>query len=325
MENLVSDRSRSRRRATSITALALAALLAASGCQSQSTKPQLAYTTAPWTFKSSAGRKLTTEHFDVYSTLKDSELEQAVPAVLEAAYAQCLRIAPPERSDGPRLTCYVFGDRHDWDAFTRHQFPEKYPVYRKIRHGGYTEGPVAVICSTSRGATLATIAHESWHQYVAARFHSPIPAWLNEGLACYTESFDFAGKQPQFKPQHNTFRMNALRKALREDSLIPLETLLDTDAGIVVNLERSNATQTYYAQAWALTAFLRHGPYAPQFAKLTRDLTDGRFAARVGATRIVEGMTDESFGVAAFVTYLGSDLETIDKAYRQFMLDKARY
>jgi hypothetical protein len=50
-------------------------------------------------------------------------------------------------------------------------------------------------------------------------------------------------------------------------------------------------TRRYYAQAWALITFLRHGAggrYGGAFCTLLNDIADGKYRARVSAARLIQ-------------------------------------
>ena len=286
----------------------LALALAGSGCATFSGPDRAPATMQPWSQEGFTGRRITTAHFDIISTIRDPEFEIALPTFVEAAYKRYEATLPPPGGADTKLTMYVFGTRTEWERFTRRRFPVRYPIYSQIHAGGFTEGDVSVSFYPNRAATLATLAHEGWHQYVGSRFDSPIPAWLNEGLACAHEAVQFAGSEPRFTPRHNTFRINNLREAVRMDTLLSLDQIIATDAGRMIGGGDARRTETYYAQAWALVDFLRHGAggrYADAFDRLLADIANDTFRVHLSAARL--GMTDgaPALGELAFQTYFG--------------------
>ena len=305
-----------------VTCLLGAALLVLVGCASGGPKlftPRTTYTTAEWSYQGEPGRVLTTEHFDIHSTLLDAELEQVLPRFLEAAYRRYEATQPPLRESTRRLQTYVFGTRREWLHYTQLRSPQRAPVYAKIHQGGYTEGDTSAQFYTTRSGLLATLAHEGWHQYSGARFAARMPAWLDEGLAAYHESFSFAGDEPEFKPLHNTFRINALRSAVQRGELFHLRELIVTHAGEVILNSQRSTTQTYYAQVWGLATFLRHGAhgrYAGQFKRMLHDAADGSLRARANAARLAcDDPVGATYGEAVFYTYFGTDLEQLNTEY----------
>ena len=297
------------------------ALLTLVGCETAG-PASVEFTRQGWSREGLTGRKYTTAHFDIVSTLRDPEFEQALPGFVEAAYQRYQSTLPAAPDDGTRLTMYVFGTRSEWKRYTQRHFPTRYELYRRIRDGGFTEGDVSVSFYTSRAATLATLAHEGWHQYADSRLDAPIPAWLNEGLACCHEAVEFAGRKPRFTPRHNTFRINALREAVRRDELLSLREIVDTDAGHVISRDHGLIAGVYYAQAWALITFLRHGDqgrHAGAFDEMLTDLAEGNFSVRVSAAGLTArddaGVT---FGNAAFREYFGRKPEDLQDEYYDY-------
>ncbi len=100
--------------------------------------------------------------------------------------------------------------------------------------------------------TFGVIFHEYVHSIVNLNFgRSEVPAWFNEGLAEYYETFTIENDQkvkvglPQ--PHHLAL--------LQQKSLIPLQTILNFS-----NSQLSNSGDTYrdffYSESWALTHYL---------------------------------------------------------------------
>ena len=308
-----------------------ATILFASSCRT--IEPRVIETSVSveaWTDEGLSGRRLTTDHFEIISTLHDEALEAALPGFLEATYRQYVETVAPADADAKPMTTYIFGHRTEWQRFTRQRFPTRYDLYSRIFSGGFTEGDTSVSFFSSRSATLATLAHEGWHQYLGSRFRTPIPAWLNEGFACYHEAVDFAGSEPRFTPEHNTFRINALRSAIHADRLLPLREIIATDAGRIIAHNPRGAAQAYYAQVWALATFLRHGAggrYASSLQRLFDDMTAGTFGVQVSAARVTGGgrAKGESFGATAFRAYFHCDPETLEGEYRNHLLRLAGF
>lgn len=283
----------------------------------------------PWTQESFSGKRITTEHFDVFSTVRDDEFELGLPAFVEAVYRRYEATLPSPAGKGDRLSVYIFGTRFEWSSFTQRRFPHRGALYSKIGAGGFTEKGVSVLFYVDRGATLATLAHEGWHQYVESRFDVRIPAWLNEGLACYHEAVECAGVEPVFTPQRNTFRIAAVREALQRDTLMTLSELVNTNAGEVISQDHSGITRVYYTQAWSLVTFLRHrraGRYAAQFNRLLQDVSDGSYAVRLSAARLASaGKPQTSLNEVVFETYFGCAPEELADEYYDYIVRLVGY
>lgn len=278
-----------------------------------------------WSFDNVAGRKLVTDHFEIHSTLRDAPFEDALPEFLEAAYRQYVELLPPKKV-GTRMPTYIFADRRQWERFAAERFPARFPVYQRIGGGGFAEGDVCVAYYLGqRSGTLSVLAHEGMHQYFAHHFDVSLPAWLNEGLACYCESYELRQGQPRFTPRHNTFRINALRDALSAQSLLSLEEMLATDAGQVIVRGVSRKVRTYYAQAWAMVVFMRHGAdgkYRDGFDRMMADIVSGdlNVVARAAKIRAPEpGAT--SFGESVFLAYISEDPATFQQEFDAYVHD----
>jgi hypothetical protein len=292
-------------------------------CTNPLSRGPVEVTRESWDAQGLPGTHLATSHFDLYTTVDDAELLDFLPHFLEAAYGRYVEILPPNAEPATKLQTYLFATQRQWDSFTRRRFPSRYNVYSRIQMGGFSEGDTCVVYYLpQRGDTLAVIAHEGMHQYFGSQFQQRIPAWLNEGLACYCEGFDIAGNKTRFSATNNRFRINALRDALRSEGLLDLTDFLSTNAGKVIHKSRSRLTRSYYAQAWALIAYLRDGApaeYRAGLKELLEDVRRGDLNRRARATRVSsESASRMSFGEAVFRTYVTDDLEEFDLRFREY-------
>ena len=73
------------------------------GCATTTPSP-ITFDSQEWTDGGFAGRRLSTQHFDIYSTLRDEDFESALPGFLEAAYGayQKLFRSPTGRNERHR-------------------------------------------------------------------------------------------------------------------------------------------------------------------------------------------------------------------------------
>ena len=299
-------------------------LPAVPACGPQGHGPNFQLDEQTWSFRGSSGVHMTTDHFDIYTTVDDEQLRDYLPGFLETLYHEryaALLPAPPDSER--RLQTYLFANQYQWMEFTRERFPGRHEVMTSVQVGGFSSGDICVTrYMHPRLYTLSVIAHEGLHQYFGTHFDQRIPAWLNEGLATYCEGFEVRGDRPVFHPLRNSFRFNPLRTALAEDTLLPIADFLATDAGQVIIQSESSLTRTYYAQAWATAVFLQHGgvrQYARGFKRMLADIAGGTFEDRVRATRITSANpAGMSFGEAVFQTYITADLETFERQFRDF-------
>jgi len=294
------------------------------GCRSNPSLPEFTAVEEEWSYGQRTGKLLRTDHFEIRTTAADPEFVDVLPLFLETAYQQYAELVPVATPAATKLQTYVFANRGEWDRYVRETFPARYPVYARISAGGFADRNQCVAYyMPQRIYTLSIIAHEGLHQYLGAMFNVPVPAWLNEGLACYCETFQFKKGVPVFTPLDNSFRMNSLRQSLAGGSLIPLKEMLATDAGQVIVRSQSATTRAYYAQAWALVCMLRHGlhgKYRDGFDRMCADIGRRESVVRAQAARIAAPEPSAtSMGEALFRAYISTDLEEFEAEYGQYM------
>lgn len=265
-------------------------------------------------------RRIQTEHFTIYSTLRDEFFEGGVASIVEAAYAESCRIVSVSPRDADRFTTFVFGRRSEWEQFAAMRYPARHELYSLIRHGGFTEGSTSVLFFTDRARTLATIAHEVWHQFANERLAGGMPTWLNEGLACRVESWSVAGEVPQPIPSKNTFRIQSLREAVRHGHALPLSVLVDTSPGQMLRDGGVDSGATYYGQVWALTEFLssESAGRSDAWRRMLADLGAGRLSSRISASALTNHAGERvSEGAALLSAYFDRPLR-LDGEFQAF-------
>lgn len=313
--------------------LTLVCALAPGACQQIPTDllaPRPPVEVRAWTEQGYVGQRISTPHFELHTTLGDEEFVQFLPGFLEQAYAHYESTAPPPGPLDRPLKVYLFRNRGEWEHWTRQHYPRRYPAYRRIRSGAYTHHDVAVAYFLRRDRTLAVLAHEGFHQYATRHFGETLPAWLNEGLACLTEAFVYEGNRIRFTPQRNDFRINALREGLARQRLLPLREMLATHAGQVI-ASPDNRAYIYYAQAWAMTCFLKYGPHEPYrrgFERLISELGTERY--RVGVNAVIAATPTPDgrpipFGEAVFRRYITEDLDAFESRMKAYIHQLAAF
>jgi len=280
-------------------------------------------TKANWAFHSVPGVELKTPHYLVRTTCKMPSLLEAIPGFLETCWANYAKLLPTDQPPTEPMLTYLFAARHDWERFTEEFAPPRADVYKKIRSGGYSERGVTVSHYASMSATLSILAHEGFHQYLELTRGKNIPAWLNEGLACYFESFDLdANNRPVFSPERNALRRGHLAEALATKRMIPLSEILGTHAGEQVQ-KASADVRTYYAQEWSLVLFLLQptpaNPYYEGFKQLLADLGTERMTRRAQAALRPGDLGRPNNGEAVFRAYITSDLAKFQSDYEKFV------
>ena len=293
------------------------------GCQNPFEPTPILFKTEDWTYKGAKGLKLKSDRYEIYSTCKRKPFVEALPGFLETCYKAYDELLPTETVPAEPLKTYLFKTRPQWERFTEEFSPRRAPTYKRIRRGGYSERGITASHYSSQRSTLSILAHEGLHQYLEITGRHQIPAWVNEGLACYFESFELDGNnRPVFKPNMNTLRSPSLRKALAADSLIPLREVLATNAGIVVQ-GRSQRVQSCYAQWWSLVLFLLQPSSSNRYSEGFGELLDelGSEAMKRKANGYLAADTDNtlSFGEAVFQAYITEDLETFESDYKKYL------
>lgn len=275
-----------------------------------------------WRYQGRLGRRLTTAHYEVYTTLDDQVLLDAIPQALESAYQFYRQLVPTAREPQRRMPVYLFARRSEWADFTRRLAGPRAATLLKVRRGGYTERGVAAAEYVSHATTFPLLAHEGFHQFVDHCLGQRLPAWLNEGLAVLCEGQRWgAGGLEGFDPWHNPTRREALAEALLRNELYPLPELLRLSAGQVVG-DSARRVGTYYAQLWALMLFLREGEqgrYAAGFDRLRQALGTQDLTPLAQAAFVSSAAPTCDFGCELFRSFIHDDLATVEQQYAAFM------
>jgi hypothetical protein len=287
-----------------------------SGCASRSQKwtgpvqPERVLANA-WSQRSAPATVLNSPRYTIYTTLPSGARRDALPQVLEGAYAQYQAIAPAKVIDARPMHCFVFAGRKEWEEFTSRRTGDDAPMYLQIPRGGYTIDDWFVAYSDSDRGVFSAAAHEGWHQYVARHFKGRMPPFLEEGMACLFEDVRMSRGLPRWNTSVNAARLSALTTAAKETDLWPLEELIGLHAGHVVKEPREKIN-AFYAQSWAFARFLNEadgGWYRPMFRKLLADAAAGE----VHRTYDAEGTR------ALLERYLHEDLGETERSFAAFV------
>jgi len=269
-----------------------------------------------WPLKHHKGHLIETEHYQIFTTVADPVLHRAAAELAERQYqriSEALQITPKSK-----MKVYIFADRHQWEAFTRAELGARAGQYLKIREGGYTADDVSALYYIGRYPALAVMAHELFHLYLDCSTDERIPAWINEGLACFFEAHEWQDTKPLFTPDKNVFRRQGLVRAILGKKLYPLKELLVTHAGEVSKLP-SAKVGAYYSQAWALIQFLRSSE-PDNLEKLLDELGTRQLVTRANAyLAATAGSEPISFGEAVFRQYITEDLEEFERQFNAYM------
>jgi len=276
----------------------------------------------PWQFGQANGTVISTQHYRIYTTIRDPLYQRLITRVLEAAYARAAANNPKARVSD-LMDCYVFADRNQWELFTRLKTGADAEMYLPITAGGYARNGLFVgyDIPSQREITLSVIAHEAWHQYSWFAFKDRLPSWLEEGLATQNEAITWQGSEPQFDPAQNLRRWQSLRSAIQEKRLWSIRDLTTTHAGRVIKMSQKHV-DAYYAQLWSLTLFLQQSKYNTGLQELLADAASGKLTqslAGTGVTAYEISSFSERWNSVAGPTYLrryiAKDVDALQREY----------
>lgn len=275
-----------------------------------------------WKFAGRPGKQLETEHYDVYTTLKDESLINAVPQMIESANAYYRFLAPSQNATGEKMRMYLFAARGEFESFTRHFAGPRAETLNKVRNGGYTEEGVCVVEYVAHQITYPIMAHEGLHQYLHFYAKGRVPAWLNEGLAvqCEGQRWGRVGLK-EIDPAYNPARRAGLSDALDHGDTFSLRELLRIDAGHVVG-GNSRKIGGYYGQVWALLLFLQEygdGKYRAGYQRLLRTLGTDDLEPFAQAAFVSSNEQSFNLGEYVFRAFISPDLETVDREFREYV------
>jgi hypothetical protein len=278
-------------------------------------------TSEPWSYRNRPGQKLRSSNYLIHTTIENERLVARLSQVMEGALHQYRQLAPGvPQSDSP-MECYLFATRREWADFTRRQAGPSASIYLQIMRGGYALGDRYVAFFIGEVNTYSVAAHEGWHQYVARHFKGRLPPFLEEGIACMFEDVRWERDLPQWNLSLNRNRAHALRRAIENRKLWPLEELVGMHAGDVVGLP-GDRIEAFYAQSWAFAKFLweaEENRYRPAMQRLLEDTANGKvYDPTLSHQRA--GLPWNREAVRPLLEhYLGTDLEAVDEAYQAYI------
>jgi len=249
--------------------------------------PAVVIERTPWSFAGNRGTTIRTPHYRIFTTASNTVLLDRVPAFLEqtidhyrtaALEDPSIPLPLPARS----LDTYFMDSRPQWEAITTRILGTRRDAALNIQRGGFATRGIGVYYDIGLADTLAVAAHEGWHQYTQRTFRNRLPTTLEEGLATYMEGHTWHHDNARFTPWANLARYDQLRSAAAEGRLLSLEELTASSPTRLAAFG-DDRLLTYYAQAWALTHYLKHHHPAALDAIL-RDAAEGRLIRRTNAT-----------------------------------------
>ncbi|HUT28561.1 MAG TPA: hypothetical protein VMX13_02125 [Sedimentisphaerales bacterium] len=281
-----------------------------------------------WQSDYGPGLKLTTEHYEVYTTLLDPLMLSQVPGFVESAYRGYNSQLPEPIETQTRFTVYLFADRKQWEEFTDKFAGWLAPTYRRIKKGAYCLNAVCVAYNIGRERTFSVLGHEGWHQFNSRHFRFRLPSWLDEGIAMLFEANRYDRGMFYFEPGRNLYRLGDLKMTLTKKKIIPLRELIAVNPGEVLSTEGTDAITAFYCQSYALVRFLREDDYGRRLGQYHTMLLDGLMGkwpldevnGKIAADRNIPLTVrwNRTVGPELFAHYISDDIEQIEKEYLAF-------
>jgi len=293
----------------------------------QSQKLPALKSVAIWQNDYGPGLKLTTAHYEIFTTLLEPLMLSQMPGFIESAYRGYQKQLPSPVQTTSKFPVYLFASRRQWETFTIHFTGSQAPVYMKIKKGAYTLKGTCVAYNIGIERTFSVTGHEGWHQFSRKHFIFRLPSWLDEGIAMLFEAHSYDRGFFYFEPAKNLNRLAALKKTLQENKIIPLRRLVSMNPGEAV-LESDDTVRAFYSQSYALVRFLREDDYGrrlPDYHRMLQDGLEGKWplsdtGKKIAADRNIP-MTvglNSALGLGLFRKYIGSDFEDIEGQYIRF-------
>ena len=281
-----------------------------------------------WENDYGGGLKLSTRHYEIFTTLLEPLMLSEVPGFLESAH-RCYSSQLPKPIESERkFTVYLFANRGQWEGFTKGFAGAQASMYCKIKAGAYYLNGLCVAYNIGRERTFSILGHEGWHQFNSRHFTYRLPSWLDEGVATLFEASRYKGGLFYFEPDRNLYRLGALKKTLMKNKMIPLRELVALNPGEVLTGNESDLSAAFYGQSSALVRFLREEDYGKRLGNYHRLLMDGlkgkwplsEAARRIAADRNIPLTVrwNRAIGPQLFELYIGGDFEKIEKEYVRF-------
>lgn len=284
----------------------------------------------PWNNPYAPGLCITTDHYQVYTTLNDPLMLRQTPAFVESAYRAYESQLPTRIVSKEPFKTYLFAERGQWEAFTKQLTGPDSEVYLKIQRGAYARDGVCIAYNIGRKQTFAILGHEGWHQFNQRHFRYRLPSWIDEGIATLFETCQYSQGDFEFRPQDNLMRLGTLKQTIQQKRLIPLAELITLNPGQVLSGYGADqdAAMAFYAQNYAMVRFLREYEYGRRLRKYQALLVGGLSGswpvesalAEMAANRAIPLTVawNQRISPALFRTYISEDMNEIEAQYRSF-------
>jgi hypothetical protein len=281
-----------------------------------------------WDNQYGPGLKLTTTHYEIFTTLLELSMLRRSAGLIESAYKAYNLQLPGPIETKTRFTIYLFSDRRQWEDFTNIFAGEQAEIFRRIKAGAYYHNGACVAYDIGGERTFSVLAHEGWHQFSDRHFRFRLPSWLDEGVAMLFETQRTGDGTFGFEPAENAYRLDVLKKTLSTDKMLPLKDLIATTPGDVLAADQAEAVTGFYSQSYALIRFLREAGGGQRLNDYHRLLADGlrgnwpldKVSRKIAADRNIPRsiLWNHIVSLVLFHEYIGDDFEPIEKEYLAF-------
>ena len=281
-----------------------------------------------WHNKYGPGLRLTTAHYQMFTTLREPMMLRSSLEFMESAYGAYNSQLPEQIETPTRLTIYLFADRRQWGDFTKDFTGDQAETFLKIKAGAYYHNGACVAYDIGPARTLSILAHEGWHQFSDRHFKFRPPSWLDEGVAMLFETNGAESGMLEVAPESNAYRLSALSRTLENGEMIPLRALIASNPGDVLATDQTEAVMAFYSQSYALVRFLREADSGRRLAAYHRLLADGlrgdwpldSVSRKIAQDRNIQRNTlwNHVVGLVLFEDYVGNNYDKIEKEYLAF-------
>jgi len=274
------------------------------------------------------GLKLTTRHYEIFTTLLEPRVLGQIGDFIKSAYRAYNSQLPEPVETKTKFTIYLFTDRRQWEDFTQSFAGEQAETFCKIRAGAYYHNGACVVYDIGRKRTFAALGHEGWHQFNDKHFKFRLPSWLDEGVAMLFETHGSENGLYYFEPTENSYRLDGLKKTLTKNKIIPLRELVAMNPGDVLATDQTESAMAFYSQSYALVRFLQEAGYGRRLGVYRRLLKDGfrgvwvldKANKRIATNRNIPKtvLWNQIVGRGLFEDYIGNNFDQIEQEYLAF-------
>ena len=279
-----------------------------------------------WANPYAPGITITTEHYQIHTTLMEPLMLRQVPGFVESAYRAYQRQLPKPIETKTKFTTYLFATRQQWEEFTKTFTGSNASVHLQIKKGAYCYNGACVAYNIGRARTFNVLGHEGWHQFNSKHFTYRLPSWLDEGIAIHFETGKYDNGHFTFHPDRNVGRLGSLKMAIQTGKMIPLEKIIALNPGQVVH--DSESAMGFYAQAYALVRFLREEGYGTrlnQFHEMLLGALNGTWPLDPELQRIASDRNipltirwNSFISPKLFEIYIKDDMQILEDEYLTF-------